>query len=100
MPATVRRLLNGRRVTMPGRRGKTMTRFEKIKAELTLEKLVDILLEGEIHTNYCFDTCLKATGDKYHCPYDNGADDLSRWDKDRCRKCAEEWLKEEVENGE
>lgn len=73
-----------------------MTRFDKIKAELTLEKLADILLEGEIHTNYCFDTCLKATGDKYHCPYDNGADDLSRWDKDRCRKCAEEWLKEEV----
>lgn len=62
-----------------------MTRFEKIKQNLTIEQVVEYL--NKHSDGYCYDMCEKHTGNKYKCPYAPVED---------CHKCAIEWLSEEV----
>ena len=70
---------------------KKITRFEKIKRDLTIEQVAKHI---EVYRdNYCFEMCEKETGYKYRCPHDES-------DIDRCYKCALEWLQTEVDDGE
>ena len=73
-----------------------MTRFEKITKELTLEKAAEHISTG-LDDSYCYEMCEKHKGNRYKCPF---RDELDLEGPGRCRKCAEEWLKEEVEEGE
>ena len=68
-----------------------MTRFEKIKQELTLEKMAEFI-DG-CCDEYCFEMCERKTGNKYKCPAAKATDD-------KCLKCAMEWLQEEVKDDE
>lgn len=43
-----------------------MTRFEKIKQELTLEKMAEFI-DG-CCDEYCFEMCERKTSNKYKCP--------------------------------
>ncbi len=68
-----------------------MTRFEKIKQELTIEKVAEYLEdEGD---GYCYEVCEKKTGNRYKCPHQ---------DKNPrpCFDCAIEYLSEEVKDDE
>lgn len=65
-----------------------MTRYEKIKQELTIEKVAEYM---ELYDDsYCTKICEEKTGDRYECPY-------KPIYSDQCHKCAIEYLNMEVE---
>lgn len=70
---------------------KKITRFEKIKRDLTIERVAKYLYnhcEG-----YCFEMCKKKTGNITQCPHE---DKVAR----PCFDCAIEYLSEEVKDDE
>lgn len=64
-----------------------MTRYEKIKQELTIEKVAKWLDEND--DCYCFEVCKNATGHRHVCPHKNKIGFS-------CYDCAMEWLNMEV----
>lgn len=64
-----------------------MTRFEKIKQELTIEQVAEYVDNHD--GRYCFEMCKKKTGNKYECPHEDKVEIP-------CFACAIEYLSEEV----
>ncbi len=65
-----------------------MTRYEKIKQELTIEKMAEYIYLSDI--SYCTEIRELKTGDKHECPYSTAT-------VEQCHKCAIEYLNMEVE---
>ncbi len=62
------------------------TNFDRIKA-MSVDELAEFLQRGGDHI--CFDTCEKATGNKFQCKYESLTEK-------NCVQCMVEWLEAEV----
>ena len=70
---------------------KNQTKFEQIKA-MSIDEMAEFLMNSD---QICFDTCKKATGNKFKCPFKDDGDVLKH-----CLGCYFRWLNSEVsENG-